>query len=422
MAYTRIAVPIAAALSVAFVSLPIDATAQGKDAAPGRQPPTSSVLSSALMVAPIRAPAPAPAPTTKAPTAKAATANAPAAKATTAKAPTTKAATTKAPTTKATTAKAPTKTTKRRPHPTTTTVPTATTVPAPVPPAGWSTPACDLMLTPGAELGGALNSTGNQGKTICLPDGSYSLTQTQHVAGIKVYALHQYQAKILGWIETYAAGDEWHGVYVDNSVNNPSGQGLQVYADNFVFVDSIFTNHLLSGGFFLGSPSYGIAHNVLIARNKIFQIGKQPGGTGGTHPFYADYASGKITDNWLWGNLGFGIQFYPHAFALSFSYNVVAGEQQAAVMFASDGANNVASHNIITNTATGFDSYQQTGSGAQADHTWFSNVATSYTGGGYTQAGGDGSGAPQFANAATNNYNLTAGSPATGYGPRVTLP
>jgi len=98
----------------------------------------------------------------------------------------------------------------------------------------------------------------------------------QHVAGIKVYALHQYQAKIFGWIETYAPGDEWHGVYVDNSINNPTGQGLQVYADDFVFVDSIFTNHLLSGGFFLGSPSYGIARNVLIARNKIFQVGKQP--------------------------------------------------------------------------------------------------------------------------------------------------
>jgi hypothetical protein len=334
---------------------------------------------------------------------------------------TTAATTTTVPTTPTTTTVPTTPTTTT--VPTTTTTQATTTAPSPGPtPSGWVVPACDLSLTPGSDIGGALNATANQGKTICLPDGSYSLTQTQHVAGIKVYAVHQYQAKILGWIETYAPGDEWHGVYVDNSVNNPTGQGLQVYADNFVFVDSIFTNHLLSGGFFLGSPTYGIAHNVLIARNKIFEIGKQPGGTGGTHPFYACDASGKITDNWLWGNLGFGIQFYPHAFDLSFSYNVVSGEQQADVMFASDGANDVASHNIFTNNATGFSSYQQSGSGAQADHTWFSNVGTSYSGGGYAQAGGDGSGDPQFLDAATNNYNLKQGSPATGYGPRVTLP
>jgi Right handed beta helix region len=298
----------------------------------------------------------------------------------------------------------------------TTTTATTTTTPAPSP--GWTTPACDLTLAPGAELGGPLNNTANQGKTICLPDGSYWLTQTQHVPGIKVYALHQYQAKIVGWIETYAAADEWHGVSIDNG----GYRGLQVYADNFVFVDSSFTNSHNAGGFYLGSSTYGVAHNVLIARNKIFNVGRLPGGTGGDHPFYAADASGYITDNWLWGNIGFGVQFYPHAFGLSFSYNVVVGQQQADVIFASDATNDVASHNVFVSNATGFASYQQSGTGAAADHTWFWNVGSDYSGGGYAQGGGDGSGDPQFVDAASKNYNLKAGSPAAGYGPRVTLP
>ena len=244
------------------------------------------------------------------------------------------------------------------------------------------------------------------------------MTQTQHVAGIKVWAQHQYGANVTGWIETYAVGDEWHGVNLDDH----GYQQNQVYADNFVFVDGTDTNQHGNGScWYLGSSTYGVAHNILIARNKIHACGAT-GGTGGDHAFYAADASGNIVDNWIWDSLGFGIQFYPNAFSLNFSYNVVDGQEMADVIFASSGGNDVSSRNIFANNPTGYNSCCATSSGNEADHTWFFNVGTRYTGGGYTQAGGDGSGDPLFVDQAGHNYNIKTGSPATGYGPRVALP
>jgi hypothetical protein len=280
-----------------------------------------------------------------------------------------------------------------------------------------------VTLTAGTDLSAPLDSSANAGKVVCLQDGTYSMQLSQHVAGIKVWALHQYQAKIYGNFVIWAPGSEWHGVYLNNGPNTNIGSpGPEVYADNFVFVDGIFTNGNTADGFYLGSDTYGIAHNVLIARNKIFNIGRPPGGTGADHPFYPATASGNITDNWLWGNLGFGMMFWPHSFSLTYAYNVVDGQQQADILFATTGANCVASRNIVVNNPTGVDSYQQTGAGAEVDDTWFWNVGLHYSGSGYAQGGGDGGGDPQFVDAANHNYNLKTGSPAAGYGPRVTLP
>lgn len=302
---------------------------------------------------------------------------------------------------------------------TTTTATVTATAPPPPPSTSWATPTCNVTAGAGAELSSLINNSANTGLVICLPDGNYTLTSTIKNKGVKIWAQHQNAAKIKGWIETYGAGTEFHGV----SINNAGYQMLQVYADNFVFADGTFTNGHQAGGFYLGSATYGIAHNVSIVRNKIYSVGRLPGGTGADHAFYADNASGNVSDNWLWDNIGFGLQFYPHAFSLHFDYNVVDTQQQAAVIFASTGGNDGASHNIVANGPLGFTACCNVSSGNLADHTWFYNVTTQYSSasGNYSLGGGDGSGNPLFTDAANHNYNLQSGSPATGYGPRTKL-
>jgi hypothetical protein len=296
---------------------------------------------------------------------------------------------------------------------------TAIVAPTPVS-SSWTTPACAVTASAGAELSSIINNSANTGLVICLPDGNYKLTQTLKGKGVKIWAKNQNQAKISGWIEAYGAGTEFHGV----SINNTGYQMLQVYSAGFVFADGTFSNGHQAGGFYLGSGTYGVASNVSIVRNKIYSVGRLPGGTGADHAFYADSASGYITDNWLWDNIGFGIQFYPHASGLHFDNNVINTQQVAAVIFASTAGNNSASRNIIANTSQGFTACCNVSSGNVADHTWFYNVPTQYVSasGNYSLGGGDGAGNPLFTDAANHNYNLLSGTPATGYGPKVKLP
>jgi hypothetical protein len=288
---------------------------------------------------------------------------------------------------------------------------------------------CNVTLNSGAELGSYANDSAYTGKTICLNDGDYTLTRPQHTAGLKFVALHPGKVRAWGWIEAYGAGEEWHGVSFNNSTaytaragspSNPGftggiSQGMQVYADDFVFVDGELTNGHTAGGWFLGRPGQPI-NNLLIARNKIHAIGTFPGGTGNHHPFYADNASGQITDNWLWDNVGFGIQFYPDASNLHFDRNVIDGQQEACAIFGSSGQGNTFKDNICVSTSQGVTTCCGN-VGGSVGHNWFWNVSSPYDEGNYTRTGGDGSGDPGFVDYANHDYRLTKGAAATGYGP-----
>ena len=122
-------------------------------------------------------------------------------------------------------------------------------------------PPCHVKLHSGADLGPYENGDAYRGAVVCLGDGDYALHRPQHTAGVKVYALHRYQARVWGWIEAYGAGEEWHGVSFNNCrgyTPNPGGcsnpgfaggttQAMQVYADDFVFVDGELTNRTRRG-------------------------------------------------------------------------------------------------------------------------------------------------------------------------------
>jgi hypothetical protein len=292
------------------------------------------------------------------------------------------------------------------------------------PPVLPTTVRCDLTLGSGVELGTYLNDSAYAREVICLSGGDYTLTRPQHTPGVKVYALHP--ARVWGWIEAYGAGEEWHGVSFDNcsgfvtqpgSCSNPGqagdAQAMQVYADNFVFVDGEVTNAHTAGGWVLGRSGAPV-RNVLIARNKIHDVGRFPGGTGADHAFYADNASGQVTDNWLWGNVGYGLQFYPYSSELHFDHNVIDRQQEACVVFGSRGSGNTFEHNICVLNRSGVMTCCGNVPGSRAGHNWFWGVLTPYGGGDYSRLGGDGVGDPGFVDYARHDYRLVGGAAAAG--------
>lgn len=296
-------------------------------------------------------------------------------------------------------------------------------------------PPCDVTLHSGADLGPYENGDAYRGAVVCLGDGDYALHRTQHTAGVKVYALHRYQARVWGWIEAYGAGEEWHGVSFNNCRGytlNPGGcsnpgfaggttQGMQVYADDFVFVDGELTNGHDAEGWFLGRPGAHV-QNVLIARNKIHGVGSYPGGTGADHAFYAVNASGQVSDNWLWDNVGYGLQFYPYSSDLHFDHNVVDQQQEGCAIFASSGGGNTFDDNICVSTPRGVLTCCNNAAGDSAGRSWFWSVPAPFGGGNYAQSGGNGFGDPGFVDYAHHDYNLVQDAAAEGYGPRVRLP
>jgi Right handed beta helix region len=263
------------------------------------------------------------------------------------------------------------------------------------------------------------------GVVICLAGGSYPTLEIT-AAGITVAAAPGASPIVYGFVEVKPGANDVRltGLRIDGA--STTQNTIQVWADNFTLDHSDVTNELQgSSCLYLGNPTYGIAHNPTIDGNRLHGCGVN---YGQDHGIYADYpAGGKIINNDIYGNEGFGIQFYPGAEGVLFAHNVVDGNPSSGVIFAGSSTrasyDNTVQYNIFTNNGDyGIDSWWggPVGTGNEADHNcFFGNAGGAYgASSGYARGGGDVFADPLYANRAAGDFHLQAGSPCTGMGPQ----
>ena len=177
------------------------------------------------------------------------------------------------------------------------------------------------------------------------------------------------------------------------------------------------------------NAGYGIARDVVIDSNRIFNCGRLPA-TGFDHGIYVNNAyDTRITNNFIYDNADYGVHLYPGAQRSVVAGNVIDGNGRG-LTFSGDGglasSDNVVEYNIISNSLIRYNveswwgSQVGTGNRAERNCLWngrLGNIASQW---GFT-ATDNLNAEPMFVDRATKDFRLRDGSPCAGTGPRGAL-
>ncbi len=282
---------------------------------------------------------------------------------------------------------------------------------------------------PGDGVGAVLNGLA-PGQAACLSSGNYAGDFTIRNGGVTLTAVPGATATISGYIEI---ADSANDVTVSNlTIDGSSSPAntFQIWGDRFKLLNSEVNgghSSTIQDCVFIGHPTYGVAYDTVIDHNRIHDCGA----SGHGHGLYVKDTRGqtKITNNYIYDNTNFGIQFYDDGDGVLFSHNVVDGSQtNAGLIFAGETStasdNDTVSYNIFTNNKTyGITSYWGTfgvGIGNSADHNCFYGNALGPFGSqiGWTKGDGNVLANPLYVDRAGKDFRLGAGSPCAGYGPQ----
>jgi hypothetical protein len=153
-----------------------------------------------------------------------------------------------------------------------------------------------------------------------------------------------------------------------NDGNADSGSPV-IDAADVTFRDDDVTNDHTSICFTLGYPAngYGPATNTLIQNNNIHDCGVLPAANH-DHGIYLDFSSGvRVLGNWIHDNANRGVQLYPNGDHSLIEGNVIDSNGEG-IVFSNDydesrspalgvyqtSDDNLAQHNVITNSLHGF--------------------------------------------------------------------
>jgi hypothetical protein len=222
---------------------------------------------------------------------------------------------------------------------------------------------------------------------------------------------------------------------LDATGGDVSAASVAVAADHITLRHNDITNH--NGSICintLGDPQWGIAHDTLIDANRIHDCGVRPVTSPTSRGYFSHgvYAAGYtavVTNNWIYGNSGRGVQLRGSRGAIVI-HNVI-DRNGAGVSFGDlNASSNLVSHNIITNSANagrvnsfGIFSWwggSQVGTGNEAhDNCFYGNQSGPVA----SEAGGFSDSAekftdPRFLSGSVGDYRLQPRSPCLDAAPR----
>ena len=311
--------------------------------------------------------------------------------------------------------------------------------PAPPPPPPPPPPpsACTRTLVPGDNVGAALNGL-SPGQTACLSTGSYTGNFSVTAPGVTLTASVGASPVVNGYIEIREAANDVTVSQIKVNGLGTNANLIQVWGDRFRFL-----NNEVDGGYagttqnciYAGHVTYGLAYDLTIDGNRLHRCGN---GTSNGHGLYLDAVRGtsRISNNYIYDNSNFGLQFYKDADGIVFDHNVVDGSvANSGVILAGEAAsvcggvgncasdNNTVRDNILTfNFDYGLDSYWGgtvgTGNTVQHNCVYGNPVAAFGPPVGWVNLGGNILSDPMYVNRAAKDFRLQPGSPCAGLGPQ----
>jgi hypothetical protein len=143
---------------------------------------------------------------------------------------------------------------------------------------------------------------------------------------------------------------------LDAASGNTSSSSITIGSDNVTLRHNDITNQ---DGVIcintLDDPTWGVAHDTLIALNRIHDCGSYPVVSASSRGYFSHgiYASGYgavIKDNWIYRNSGRGVQLRGSRGALVV-HNVIDRNGAGVIIGDLDSSDNVVAYNIITNNS-----------------------------------------------------------------------
>jgi hypothetical protein len=164
------------------------------------------------------------------------------------------------------------------------------------------------------------------------------------------------KATICG-VQFQPGADYWRlsGLSIDGSCST-QWFTVQIYADHVTLDHDDVTNHHRAGSCVLIGGHVrdgGVAPNAWLHHDRIHDCGSTTTGPA-SHGIYAAAArSARVTDSYIYGNSGYGIQLYPDAQGTLVERNVIDGNStKSGLVFAGRSpyasSNNVVTENIFT--------------------------------------------------------------------------
>ena len=195
------------------------------------------------------------------------------------------------------------------------------------------------------------------GQTGCLRAGTYAGDTQIKVStpSVTVTSYPGERATVVGrlWVAKEAPGTTIANLDL-NGANDRALPSPTINADDVSLVDNDITNRHTAICVSVGSlDSYGRAHRLLIAHNRIHDCGRLPAKNFDHGVYVAAADDTVIRDNWIYDNADRGIQLYPDSSGTLVTGNVIDGNGEGLI-FGGDGAHassdNVVEHNVITNS------------------------------------------------------------------------
>ena len=280
---------------------------------------------------------------------------------------------------------------------------------------------------------GSLASAANlmsAGQTLCL-HGSASFSGGTINRGVKVITTpgQTTRAKVIGYL-----GLAGNGITMENLYINGSGdiRSPFITGDNITLRNNEVLNVGATRGIcILIGPSDGSIRprNTVIDRNRIHNCGTV------THDqgiYMAHSIGARVTNNYIYDNPDFGIQFYPSAQDSIVEYNVFDNNAQGITYSSESGfsiasRNNIVRNNIITNSFRRYNAEYYWGGSVGSGNQFINNCVFNGKSGNiqpglasYVNVNGTINSDPMYVNRGAKDFRLKAGSPCVGKGPQST--
>lgn len=199
------------------------------------------------------------------------------------------------------------------------------------------------------------------GEVGCLTEGVYTENVTIRRGGhrgspIVLKAVPGGQATIQG---IFSVSRTAHDVVIQRFIldgaNDHGTPSPQINGKRITFTGNRVTNHHTAICFVLGGEfaNYGIAHDVRLLRNRIYDCGRLPA-TRHDHGIYIEGSVGALVRaNLIYGNADWGVHLYPSAQDSLIEGNIIDGNG-GGVIFAGEYGHasngNVVTRNVIANS------------------------------------------------------------------------
>ncbi len=306
-----------------------------------------------------------------------------------------------------------------------------------------ASPACDLVAAPNGSDSGPgtlaapfqtaqkLVTSLQPGQTGCLRAGTYTESVTFRHGGtasapITLTSYPGESATVVGRIYVAEGADYTTimGLNLDG-VNAARQQSPMIDANHVTFSHDDVTNDHTSICFGIGSATWGWATGTLITHSRIHDCGVLPA-TNYQHGFYIGGATGTTIEwNLIYANADRGIQLYPEADYTTIDHNIIDDNGEGIIISGTDGVASSYTNvydNVVSdsNQRADVQSWWPAGNPVGVGNTvhdncvWGGREGTVDTSGGGFSAQDNLNVNPEFANAATHDYQMSAASPCLG--------